>query len=273
MIPAIFSKEPLMDKKNGFTLIEIMVVIVIMGVLAAVGVPKLFGMIAKAKAAEVPTAAGIYVRLQDAFVHNDHGIGSWKDIGYAAPGDGKTNNFEYGDCVVAKKAIDKDAESFLGWSATNLSSLNECSARSAWGIVIDPVTESTVDFKQVVSSQECASLTSNWPVGSVDASACSAGATQTTTQPEPPQQTTEPAPKEPDKTEAQTDDTEKEKKDKKDKKEKEEKPEGSTCPGTNTPCSNDNKCSLGSGAEDQGKEKNMDCSKSQFSGCCACCGT
>lgn len=200
MIPAIFSKEPLMDKKNGFTLIEIMVVIVIMGVLAAVGVPKLFGMIAKAKAAEVPTAAGIYVRLQDAFVHNDHGIGSWKDIGYAAPGDGKTNNFEYGDCVVAKKEIDKDAESFLGWSATNLSSLNECSARSAWGIVIDPVTESTVDFKQVVSSQECASLTSNWPVGSVDASACSAGATQTTTQPEP-QQTTEPEPKEPEQTE------------------------------------------------------------------------
>lgn len=168
-----------MDKKNGFTLIEIMVVIVIMGILAAVGVPKLFGMIAKAKAAEVPTAAGIYVRLQDAFVHNDHGIGSWKDIGYAAPGDGKTNNFEYGDCVVAKKEIDKDAESFLGWSATNLSALNECSARSAWGIIIDPVAESTVNFTQVVSSQECASLTSNWPVGSVDASACSAGATQT----------------------------------------------------------------------------------------------
>lgn len=189
-----------MDKKNGFTLIEIMVVIVIMGILAAVGVPKLFGMIAKAKAAEVPTAAGVYIRLQDAFVHNDHGIGTWKDIGYAAPGNGKTSNFEYGDCVVAKKEIDKDAESFLGWSATNLSSLNECSARSAWGIIIDPVAESTVNFTQVVSSQECASLTSNWPVGSVDASACSAGATQTTTQPEP-QQTTEPEPKEPEQTE------------------------------------------------------------------------
>jgi prepilin-type N-terminal cleavage/methylation domain-containing protein len=249
-----------MDKKNGFTLIEIMVVIVIMGILAAVGVPKLFGMIAKAKAAEVPTAAGVYIRLQDAFVHNDHGIGTWKDIGYAAPGNGKTSNFEYGDCVVAKKEIDKDAESFLGWSATNLSSLNECSARSAWGIIIDPVAESTVNFTQVVSSQECASLTSNWPVGSVDASACSAGATQTA-EPDPkvpePQQTTEPEPKEPGQ---QT-------------KPKEEEPEGSTCPGTNTPCSNDNKCSLGSGATNQGKEKKMNCSKSQFSGCCACCWT
>lgn len=179
-----------MDKKNGFTLIEIMVVIVIMGILAAVGVPKLFGMIAKAKAAEVPTAAGVYIRLQDAFVHNDHGIGTWKDIGYAAPGNGKTSNFEYGDCVVAKKEIDKDAESFLGWSATNLSSLNECSARSAWGIIIDPVAESTVNFTQVVSSQECASLTSNWPVGSVSADGCTAESkqeeqTEQTTQPEP----------------------------------------------------------------------------------------
>jgi len=191
-----------MDKKNGFTLIEIMVVIVIMGVLAAVGVPKLFGMIAKAKAAEVPTAAGIYVRLQDAFVHNDHGIGSWKDIGYAAPGNGKTSNFEYGDCVVAKKEIDKDAESFLGWSATNLSSLNECSARSAWGIIIDPVAESTVNFTQVVSSQECASLTSNWPVGSISADGCTAESKQKeqdeqTTQPEPtntPAQNSEPDP-------------------------------------------------------------------------------
>lgn len=252
-----------MDKKNGFTLIEIMVVIVIMGILAAVGVPKLFGMIAKAKAAEVPTAAGVYIRLQDAFVHNDHGIGTWKDIGYAAPGNGKTSNFEYGDCIVAKKEIDKDAESFLGWSATNLSSLNECSARSAWGIIIDPVAESTVNFTQVVSSQECASLTSNWSVGSISADGCTAESkqeeqTEQTTQPE--QQTTEPEPKEP---EQQTQQDEP----------KEEEPEGSTCPGTNTSCSNDNKCSLGSGATNQGKKKNMDCSKSQFSGCCACCGT
>ena len=45
-----------MTKRNGFTLIEIMVVIVIMGILAAVGVPKLFGMMAKAKAAELSSA-------------------------------------------------------------------------------------------------------------------------------------------------------------------------------------------------------------------------
>ena len=87
-----------MDKKNGFTLIEIMVVIVIMGILAAVGVPKLFGMIAKAKTTELLSAAGTYIHLEDAYLHQERGVGSWKDIGYTAPGNGKTSNFEYGDC-------------------------------------------------------------------------------------------------------------------------------------------------------------------------------
>ncbi len=84
-----------MHKRAGFTLIEIMVVIVIMGVLAAVGIPKLFGVTAKAKASELLSAAGSYVHMQDAYLHQERGIGSWSDIGYSAPGNGnngKNNN-------------------------------------------------------------------------------------------------------------------------------------------------------------------------------------
>ena len=73
-------------KKQGFTLIELMVVIVIMGILAAVAVPKLFGMIAKSKASEVGPAAGTYLKLQDAYVSESNKIGNWTLIGYVAPG-------------------------------------------------------------------------------------------------------------------------------------------------------------------------------------------
>jgi type II secretory pathway pseudopilin PulG len=44
------------------------VVIVIIGILAAIAIPKLFGMTAKAKASEVGPAAGTWSKLQQAYV-------------------------------------------------------------------------------------------------------------------------------------------------------------------------------------------------------------
>ena len=54
-------------EKQGFSIIELMVALVVMGVLAAVAVPKLFGMIDKSKAAEISLAAGTYIKLQDIY--------------------------------------------------------------------------------------------------------------------------------------------------------------------------------------------------------------
>ena len=115
-------------KKQGFTLIELMVVIVIMGILAAVAVPKLFGMIAKSKASEVPTAAGTWINLQDAYVTEKNDVGDWNQIGYTGPGNRKaTNSYESGNF-----AYYGDAGT---WKAKNLVVLNECvKGTEAWSL-------------------------------------------------------------------------------------------------------------------------------------------
>ena len=114
-------------KKQGFTLIELMVVVVIIGILAAVAVPKLFGMIAKSKASEVGPAAGTYVKLQQAYFAESLKAGGWTLIGYTAPGNGAvTTNFVYGIGGIAENTSADVSSATVGWTADNLANLNEC---------------------------------------------------------------------------------------------------------------------------------------------------
>lgn len=142
-------------KKQGFTLIELMVVIVIMGILAAVAVPKLFGMIAKSKASEVPTAAGTWINLEEAYVAENAALGDWGKIGYEAPGnkgsDGSysNTNFTYTETEAGK------------WQAKANVPLNDCAADGLWKLK-STASNTGVKIEDDGSTSKCVDLTASW---------------------------------------------------------------------------------------------------------------
>jgi len=153
------------QSKKGFTLIELMVVIVIIGILAAVAIPKLFGMNAKAKASEVGAAAGTWSKLQQAYFMEKDNVGTIKRIGFDAPGKdkkdtdcdaGKTQAF----CYTGLEDDDKAGQ----FNANPNVKLNDCTTTMSWNLTY--VVTDGADGKALTKggsvSEDCQILTPNF---------------------------------------------------------------------------------------------------------------
>ena len=74
-----------MKNQKGFTLIELMVVIVIIGILSALAIPKMLSVSAKAKASETTPIIANFETLESAYVQETGLAGNFASIGFTIP--------------------------------------------------------------------------------------------------------------------------------------------------------------------------------------------
>ena len=152
-------------KQKGFTLIELMVVIVILGILAGIAIPKMFGLSDKAKVQEAPTVLKTYETMQGAYLAEQSTTGNFDSIGFTVP---SSTYFNY--------TSDFATSTGAGASATLIAGkdIGACKSGATWSVCVP--NHAAAPVMRRTSSDDCRKLspatfqgTIGGPYTSVDA--------------------------------------------------------------------------------------------------------
>ena len=107
-----------------------------------------------------------YVKLQQAYFSESSMAGGWQLIGYLAPNNGSTTNFDYRSGDIAEDGSDALSSDKLGWGANNKANLNECTAQTGtgnnWTVTLSKATGTTqadIAFAASAGAAGCVALT------------------------------------------------------------------------------------------------------------------
>ena len=89
------------------------------------------------------------MKLQDAFAAERNAVGGWTLIGYTAPGNGSTTNFNYSGEVTADGTAATSTTD--AWKAESKVDLNDCKATSAWSLTAAPGVGGAVTINTVLT--------------------------------------------------------------------------------------------------------------------------
>ena len=134
--------------QKGFTLIELMVVIVIIGILSAIAIPRMTSMSAKAKVAEAPGVMASYERLQQAYIAENSATGTSDVIKFVSP---VSKFFTYSESA--------SSATTMSLTGTIIGVIGDCPASQAWKTTV--VAAGTYS-RDKPSNADCAQYTPNF---------------------------------------------------------------------------------------------------------------
>lgn len=134
-------------KKSGFTLIELMIVIVIVGILAAIVLPMMQNSAAKSKVAEAATMISNYEKLQSSYLMEAGVVGTGPQISF----DANVSKFFSYDVTTTAGVI----------TATLLVNAGSCVSGVTWESTVNGAGAAT-HGGTYASDSDCAAYTPNY---------------------------------------------------------------------------------------------------------------